>query len=167
MKIYVVRHGETNINKENRINSLNDEDINETGIKQAEEAREKLKNVSYDLVICSPLTRTRHTANIINDKGVDTIFDDRLLERDAGIYTKALISTIDINDWWNVNPVNDYCDAESVEDVLKRVYSFLDDINEKYKDETILVVTHGGVCRAIKCYFEGIPEDRKSSKINF
>lgn len=39
MKIYIVRHGQTNCNKENKYNCRYDEDINEIGIKQAENIR--------------------------------------------------------------------------------------------------------------------------------
>ena len=54
MRIYVVRHGETDVNLENRINSLNDDDLNETGISQARMLGEQLKSVNYDLIICNP-----------------------------------------------------------------------------------------------------------------
>ena len=47
MKIYVIRHGETDVNLQNRINSLNDDDINATGIKQANIAREKVKKIDW------------------------------------------------------------------------------------------------------------------------
>ena len=52
MKIYLIRHGEVdqykNFNKE-------DEDLNETGIKQAEELRKTIKDIDYDIIISSPL----------------------------------------------------------------------------------------------------------------
>lgn len=46
-----------------------------------------------------------------------------------------------------------------MEDLFKRVYDFIDDIKEKYKNQTILLVTHSGVTKVINCYFNGIPED--------
>lgn len=45
MKIYVIRHGETDVNVQNRINALNDDDLNETGINQAKALREKVKSL--------------------------------------------------------------------------------------------------------------------------
>ena len=66
MKIYIIRHGETNINVENRINSLNDEDLNEEGIKQAENLRRNLKNIKYDLIICSKVVIFCYLINIFN-----------------------------------------------------------------------------------------------------
>ena len=41
------------------------EDLTEKGIKQAEELREKIKTIDYDIIICSPLIRAKHTAKII------------------------------------------------------------------------------------------------------
>lgn len=122
MKIYVIRHGETDVNLQNRINSLNDDDINETGIKQAKITREKVKNIDYDFIICSPLTRTKHTAEILNCKNKKIIYDDRLVERGAGVFTKKLIDNINCDDWWNINPKENYYDAETVKHVISRVY---------------------------------------------
>lgn len=159
MKIYVIRHGETNVNLENRINSINDDDLNETGILQAKEVGKKMEKLDYDLIIASPLTRTQHTANLLNTKNKKIICDNRLIERNAGIFTKQLINNIDTNDWWNLFPKQDYKDAETVKDVLDRVYNFLDEIKKIYKDKKIVLVTHGGTSKAISCYFKGIPRD--------
>lgn len=159
MKIYIIRHGETNINVENRINSLNDEDLNEEGIKQAENLRKNLKNIKYDLIICSPLTRTRHTASLINVNNSNIIIDKRLIERDAGVFTKKLINEVDVNDWYSLEPKKDYKDAETVIHLIDRVYNFLNEIKEKYAGKNIILVTHGGTSKALVSYFNGIPAD--------
>ena len=164
MKIYVIRHGETDVNLENKINSLNDDDLNQTGIAQAKQVGKKLEKVEYDIIIASPLTRTKHTARLLNVKNKDIIYDDRLIERDAGIFTKQPLENIDSDDWWNLNPKEDYKDAETVKNVLDRIYEFLDEFKKQYKDETILLVTHGGVSKAISCYFKGIPKDGNLEK---
>ena len=55
-------HGQTNSNL-NRVYDRMElyEDINENGIKQAEELREKIKEMNFDIIYCSPLLRARHT----------------------------------------------------------------------------------------------------------
>ena len=164
MKIYVIRHGETDVNLENKINSLNEDDLNETGIMQAKQVGKKLKEIDYDFVIVSPLIRTKHTAELLNVKNKKISFDNRLIERDAGVFTKQSLDNIDSDDWWNLNPKEDYKDAETVKNVLDRIYEFFDELKKKYKDETILLVTHGGVSKAISCYFYGIPEDGNLEK---
>ena len=52
--------------------------------------------------------------------------------------------------------------------ICERVWDLLDEIKEKYKDKNVLLVTHGGTCRAINAYFNGIDEDGyvQSVKIN-
>ena len=164
MKIYVIRHGETNVNLENKINSLNDDDLNQTGIMQAKEVGKKLESIDYDFIIASPLTRTKHTAELLNIKNKKIIYDDRLLERDAGILTKKSLEEIDSDDWWNLHPKNEYLNAETVENVIKRVYNFLEEIKNRFKDNNIVLVTHGGVSKAISCYFYGVPYDGNLQK---
>lgn len=164
MKIYVIRHGETNINLENKINALNDDDLNETGIAQAKEVGKKLEKIDYDFIIASPLSRTRHIAELLNLENKKIIYDNRLVERDAGVFTKQSLKNIESDDWWNLNPKQDYKNAETVKSVIERIYSFLDEIKLKYKNEKIILVTHGGVSKAISCYFNGIPEDGNLEK---
>ena len=75
------------INKSNRLDIYNgkllNEDINNIGIKQAQEASKKIKNLNLDLIICSPLLRTRHTCDIINSNKIKVIYDDRIEERNS------------------------------------------------------------------------------------
>lgn len=78
MKIYIVRHGQTKCNVENKYNCRLDEDINEMGIEEAKQAREKVKKLNIDLIICSPMKRTKHTCEIINANNIPVIYDDRL-----------------------------------------------------------------------------------------
>ena len=160
MKLYVIRHGQTRCNVENKYNCRLDEDINQTGIKQAEKAREVVKNLELDLIICSPMIRTKHTCNIINVNNVPVIYDDRLMERNGGVLTGTTV----LDDYYSKEYYNYYSKdivegLESLPDLFKRVHSFLDEIKDKYKDKNILLVTHGAVARTIKFYFEDMPED--------
>lgn len=164
MKIYVVRHGETNVNLENKINSWNNDDLNQTGINQAIKVGEKLKNIDYDMIISSPLARTKHTAELLNCKNAPIIFDDRLLERNFGIFTKYPIDKIEPDDLWSLNPKNDYGDAETVKSLIDRVFEFLEYVKTTYKDKNIILVTHGGTSKAISCYFYGIPDNLNINK---
>jgi probable phosphoglycerate mutase len=50
--------------------------------------------------------------------------------------------------------------------LFKRVREFLDEVKEQYKDKNILLVTHGGVSRAIYFYFNELPKDGMIEKIN-
>ena len=59
MKIYVIRHGQTDWNVAGKCQGRTDIELNETGIEQAKQAKEQLKNYNIDQIICSPLKRTR------------------------------------------------------------------------------------------------------------
>ena len=83
MYIYVIRHGQTDWNVEKKLLSRTDVSLNDTGFEQCKEAEKLVRNLNYDLVICSPMLRTKQTAEIVNSKNKDIIFDNRLVERDA------------------------------------------------------------------------------------
>ena len=65
MEILLVRHGQTEWNLLTKVQGKADVELNEQGIKQAEETRNYLKNEKIDLILCSPLKRTMQTAEII------------------------------------------------------------------------------------------------------
>lgn len=159
MKLYVIRHGKTKCNKENKYNGRYDEDINEEGIKQAIEASNFIKNLDIDLIFCSPMIRTKHTCALINVNCIPVIYDERLIERDTGILTQQNLGEYYFTDYYNYYSNNIVENLESLPDLFRRVHSFLDELKEKYSDKNILLVTHGAVVRAIFFYFEPLPED--------
>ena len=63
----------------------------------------------------------------------------------------------EVNDVWNYNKNIDFNGIETMQNFCNRIYKFLDEIIEKYKDKNILIVTHGGVSVPIKCYFMKYP----------
>ncbi|MBE5820069.1 MAG: histidine phosphatase family protein [Clostridiales bacterium] len=161
MKLYVIRHGRTNCNKEHKYNGRYDEDINEEGIEQAKLASNEIKELDIDLIICSPLKRTRHTMEIINVNNVPVIYDDGLMERDCGKLTLTEIDDFYYKEYYNYYSTEYVEGLETMPQLLKRVHSFLDRIKEEYKDKNILLVTHGAVARAMYFYFEKMPSDGK------
>ena len=159
MKIYLVRHGQTDSNLTSIYNYVG-EDINENGIKQAEELREKIKGIDYDIVIASPLLRARHTAEIINFKNREIITDERITERKHGSLEGKPTSVTDREDYWYYYTNTKYGTEERIPDLCNRVKDFLDELKKKdYK--SVLVVAHSGVSKAFYVYFNGIPEDGK------
>lgn len=159
MKLYVIRHGQTNCNKNHRYNCRYDEDLNETGIEQAKKAINTINNLDIDLIICSPLTRTKHTNEIINVNNIHTIYDDRIIEREGGVLTNTLIDDYFVKEYYNYYSTNIVEGLETLPELFNRIHSFLDDIKIKYKDKKILLVTHGAVAKAIQFYFQELPED--------
>lgn len=158
--IYIVRHGQTDWNVQKKVMGRYDEPLNEKGKQQAEEAKNSLKEMNLDLIICSPLKRAKQTAEIINrDRNISIIYDDRIIERDFGEFEGKKTKDFDFHRYWNYYKNDIYEQAENIQDFFKRIYEFLDDINNKYKDKNVLIVTHGGVSIPVACYFSNkIPE---------
>ena len=88
MKIYYVRHGQTDLNLAQKMQGGGTEkELNETGISQAYNTKKELESVKYDLVICSPMKRAKQTAEIINKgRDIPIITDERIRERKLGDY---------------------------------------------------------------------------------
>ena len=85
MEILLTRHGQTEWNLLKKVQGKADIELNEKGVKQAEETRDSLKNEEIDLILCSPLKRAIQTAEIINQgRNIKMIIDERVSERDFG-----------------------------------------------------------------------------------
>lgn len=156
MKVYIVRHGEVPHNALKQYNNEN-EDLNENGIRQANELKEKVKNINYDIIISSPLLRAKHTAQIINVNNKKILINDKLKERDPGDLSGKPITVTNRDEYWNYNTTISYGTSENIRDFFMRVYKFLDDL-KKEDYESVLIVAHSGVSKAFNGYFEGIKD---------
>lgn len=159
MRLYVVRHGETDYNKERKIQGHINIPLNENGKNQAIKVRDDLKNKHIDLIITSPLDRAFTTAFIISDGKIPIVKDKRLKERYLGTLEGANVEKYDrfkYNDMiLNFTEEN----VESVRDVYNRVGSLLRNI-DKYNKNNILLVTHSGIMNSIYYYFNELPENK-------
>ena len=143
MKVFVTRHGQTSWNALGKIQGKTDIELNETGKNQARETGEAIKNEHIDIIISSPLKRAKETAQIINKNfNVEIIDDERLMERGFGKsegLTKDEILALkekhgQIYDVWNYNANTGFNDIEKMQDFCARIYDFLDDVTEIYKE---------------------------------
>lgn len=168
MKIYYVRHGQTDWNLARRMQGGGTEkSLNETGIEQANETRKELENVKYDMVICSPMYRAKQTAEIINQgKNIQIVFDERIRERRLGELEGHEITDEIEEEIWNFDLNYQIKEGESLKEFEKRIMDFLEDIKKKYSDKTLLIVAHGGVAKVIKAHLYGMPESKNLSDIS-
>jgi probable phosphoglycerate mutase len=171
--VYLVRHGETDWNTEKRIQGQTDIKLNANGIRQARELAEQVKDLPIDKCICSPLSRAMETAKIIYDGKI--AIDRRLAERSYGSYEGKSIPNLRSWDMkaecpsdiegitamversWDMK-AECPSDIEGVTAMLDRTREFLDEMKAKYGDKNVLIVTHGGVIRAMRGNLDGIPE---------
>ena len=164
MKLYVIRHGETNMGKKELI-ATEEEPLNENGIIQAKKIGEDLRKLDIHTIYCSPIERAKHTLELFNlDKNIPVIIDERIKERNMGIYENIPFKNLDWDIFWNYNSDLKYPELETMRSVYERIKKFIDEI--KLQNKNVLLVTHGGISRAIYWYFNGIPKNGNSSNIN-
>lgn len=155
MQLYVIRHGETDMGK-NKVIATKDEPLNNNGIQQAISVGKELNKLDIDLVYCSPIERAKHTLKLFDlDDNIPVVIENRLKEREMGIYEKVSFKNLDWEKFWSYNSDLEYTELESMKSVYKRVSHFLDEIKESQIDKNILLVTHGGVSRAVYWYCNG------------
>ncbi len=147
MKLILVRHGETDANKNGIIQGVNDNKLNETGIIQTRKAGRELKEkYKIDMVFCSPLGRCVETLNnILEEYPIEgQIFMSKLIqERDYGEYTGAESHLVDRDELNKDNKINQELGVESLDSLQKRSLLFLEDLKLE-EVETVLVVSHYG-----------------------
>ena len=160
MKLYAIRHGETDWNVAKIAQGRTDIELNQNGISQAMMAKEKVQKLSVDFIISSPLKRAAKTAEILADNKLNVIFDERLKERSFGDIEGNRLESIDFDKIYNTELNLSIMNIEPVNTMLKRVNSFLSDIKSKYNDKTILIVAHGGILRALNACVNGIPASK-------
>ena len=148
--LYVVRHGETEWNAINKVLGLSDIPLNETGRDQAREAARLLKGREIEVFLCSPLSRARQTADIISEEiGISYEIDERIIEQDFGRFEG--VNRFD-EEYQNAKREYfvRYPGGESYFDMAARVYPVV----KEMEGRNALLVTHGGICRIIRSYFE-------------
>ena len=165
MKLVVLRHGETIQNEKRVVQGITDSELTERGIKEIEKLRPIIMKKKIDRIISSPLKRAYRTAEIISDGRLPINKDDRLIERNWGLTEQIDIDKVDRVNCWNYYLNTKENSIEPIQDFMKRIGEFLWDLKIKHDDETILIVAHSAVSRAIYYYVNGIPDDGDMTKL--
>ena len=167
MKIYLVRHGETDWNKVGKLQGQCDVPLNEYGISLAEKTADGLADVPFDAAFSSPLCRAAETARIIlGERNTPLYLDDRLKEIGFGVMEATDYILARQNKEHPVykffkTPV-DYQPpegGESFEQLYARSAEFLSDktLHLEGKLETVLIVGHGALNRSVLNPLAGVP----------
>lgn len=166
MELFVIRHGQTLINVFGMINGRNKIGLNRIGKNEARKASKEVEEINLDLIICSPLKRTKQTCNLVNKNGIKVIYDERLLERNSNKVQFNKISGLDFNEWYDINKEILPKDAEGFKSIYERTVSLIEELKNKYPGNKIMLVTHGDVCKAINAYFNNIKDSKTISEFN-
>lgn len=147
MKLIFVRHGQTDLNKQNIIQGRSDWPLNETGINDAIRSSEVLVKAidNVDVFISSPSQRAVQTTEIIKDKfgfNGDIITDEHFYERNFGAFDGKYVA--------DVFPITSYPpNYENDDEIQKRVSTGVKKLHNTYQGKTVLVGCHSHTIKAI------------------
>ena len=139
MRIYIVRHGDTDLNKKRVLQGQYDEKLNEKGIFLAKISGQNLKGIHFDEAFSSPLSRSIETVKCIleesNNYDVPIHIDNRLIEIDLGDWTLKELDNKDLEDYKTINSffhnpfsVTKCKNGESIYDVISRTQEFIKEL---------------------------------------
>lgn len=150
-KIVLIRHGQTDWNKELLIQGRFDKPLNETGRQQIKETAIKLEKLgfTFDVYLCSPLQRAVESCYIIkqhlDQKNVPFIQRKQLIEREFGAADGMKIT----EDVYQHILQDDYAGMEKSKDIQKRARKEIFSIANLYPNQQVLVVTHSHFIKAL------------------
>ncbi|CUU48989.1 histidine phosphatase family protein [Clostridium beijerinckii] len=165
MKLFLIRHGQTDWNLKGKIQGSCDIELNDIGIKQAEELSNKILEEGYKFskIYSSLQRRAAKTAEILSHAtNIDYILIKGLEEMNLGKW-EGLSWTevkekypIEYGKWYINRKYTKTPMGESYQDLLERVLPVMHKIiNENSED--VLIVTHSAVIMSIQCYLANTP----------
>lgn len=165
MKIYFVRHGETDYNVARRIQGGMDTQLNARGIEQAKALGNKCleSSLKVDAIFSSPKKRAKKTAEIIS-KALCMPFETLvgLEEVNLGKWQGLTWSevrvrySVEFNEWYHKRRYTKVSSGESYQEMLTRVMEALKKVEEEGHNQ-VLIVTHSAVLMCILCLINDEP----------
>ena len=163
--IYLIRHGETVLTPLRKFSGTGplDPALTEKGLSQAELIAQEVVRLKADVLIASPLQRTRQTADAISRAtGLEIIFDEAWFELSFGTWDGMAFEEVkekfpeDYQNWLNSAS---YAPGggESYEQASVRVDEALDKIVAQYPGQRVLIVTHNGIIKSAVRLAMGAP----------
>lgn len=151
--LYIVRHAESESNVKEIVNGLEDYPLTKNGEAQAQAIGKELNHINFDAVFSSDLMRAKRTAEIIVlEKKLAVKTTEALRERNFGKFSgKPIKELFELFDSWKTLSYSELIkqrpadDAESDEEIIARLITFLREIAVAYQGKNVLITTHGGI----------------------
>ncbi|MEI6478704.1 MAG: class I tRNA ligase family protein, partial [bacterium] len=171
-KYLLMRHGEATQNVEGVLSSTNKvpRPLTEKGREQVISSAQKLKEEKIDIIIYSPIIRAKQTADeiskVFKKEDIQIIEDERIREEDFG----ELSDTLKASDFTKYFPDFKFrldtsvAGCETLRQTKKRIGEFLYDIEKKYSDKNILIISHDGPLKLMKAIALGV-DDKELEEI--
>ncbi|MEN3027962.1 MAG: phosphoserine phosphatase PspA [Aquificaceae bacterium] len=158
VKLYIIRHAESQWNPIGRYQGLLDPELSERGVEQAKRLGEYFKSVELDAIYSSPLKRTKDTAlQVARVRGLEVLPEERVLEIDHGVWSGLLVEEVQkrfpeqFRQWMEEPQKVSFEGGESLQQVYERVSSFLEEVKERHWGQSVAVVSHTVPIRAMFC----------------
>ena len=167
-RFLLIRHGETQWNRESRFQGIRDIPLNDRGREQAQRAAEFLKNVAIDFAVSSPMLRPKETAEIILQNHPDVSLDlqSQLQEICHGLWEGKLETEIEsefpglLHQWKEAPETVQMPEGENLQQVWDRAIANWNDLVKYYANSpeprTGIVVAHDAINKVILCYLLGL-----------
>jgi broad specificity phosphatase PhoE len=146
--LLLVRHGETDCNREHRVQGHTDVPLNARGREQARGLAEELADARLAAIYSSDLSRAHETAVAVAvTQGLEPVVDPRLREKNFGSWEG--LTDVEIAERFPDAVRGRWGDGETTEEVAARVIEAVEVICARHGDAAVLVVSHGGPLRAV------------------
>lgn len=163
--IFLIRHGETQWNLEQRFQGSLNSPLTDKGRRQACDAAEAMKELHFDYVYSSPLSRAFDTACLlVAGRGQPVIVDEALREINLGPWEGVTRAEVEGNypeeyeKFWRLSVDYGVAGAESFVSVQARMVGAIENIFKQYAGKNILLVSHAmSIMCALRHYKIGIP----------
>ena len=141
-----MRHGQTDWNVELKLQGISDIPLNLTGVSQAIAASNKIQAEDWDLILASPLSRARDTAEYISKStGLAVVLVPDLVERSFGS-----AEGLSHSEWRELYEKQiEIPGIETIDELSKRARSLLDLVSTHYDGQRVLAVSHGSYIRTV------------------
>ena len=158
VRLFLVRHAESEWNPVGRYQGLLDPELSERGRIQAKLLASAFEKEKIDVIYSSPLKRTYQTAvEIASKHNLEVIKEKRIIEIDHGVWSGMLVDEVkerypeDFRRWLEEPHKVKFEGGESLEEVYERVREFLDFIKQDHQNQTVVAVSHTVPMRAMLC----------------
>ncbi len=154
--LIVVRHGRTEANANGILLGRRDLELDELGRRQAAALAPLVAGARR--VVCSPLQRTRQTAELLE---LPVSIDERFIELDYGVLDGTPLSEVSTDVWQRWTSDLDFAPegGESIRALGQRVRSACDDLVEEATEQDVVVVTHVSPVKACAAWALGVADD--------
>lgn len=158
MRLFILRHGQTDLNLARKVQGHMDVDLNATGIEQAEDLAKVVreKNLRFDAIYCSPLRRALDTCEIVTGQSRDAFHvDDRIEEFDFGELEGYAYRELPGESQKFFSAPDEFRPAgrgETFPHLIQRITDFLEELKTR-EQGNVLVASHGTAIHAMLLYF--------------